>query len=95
MSGWLASGLRRDVCIVVAGLDGPSDREIKREIEERYGKNVPPKRFYGALEDLEKDGYLERDVEGIHDRFALTDAGERALREQFEWFADRMSGSPG
>jgi DNA-binding PadR family transcriptional regulator len=90
MSGWLASGLRRDVCIAVAGLDAPTDREVKREIEERYGKSVPPRRFYGALEELEKDGYLEREVEGIHDRFSLTDAGERALEAQYEWFGERL-----
>ncbi len=90
MTGWLASGLRRDICIAVAGLDAPSDREIKKEIEERYGKSVPPRRFYGALEELETDGYLEREVEGIHDRFSLTDAGAGALDAQFEWFAERI-----
>lgn len=91
MSGWLPSGLRRDVCIAISGLDAPSDREIKKEIEERYGTNVPPRRFYGALDELEKDGYLDREVEGIHDRFALTDAGARALEAQFEWFAERVT----
>jgi len=93
MTGWLASGLRRDVCIAVSGLESPSDREIKKEIEERYGKNIPPRRFYGALEELEKDGYLRREVEGIHDRFSLTEPGARALEAQFEWFAERMDGS--
>jgi len=93
MSGWLASGLRRDVCIAVSGLESPSDREIKKEIEERYGKSVPPRRFYGALEALEKDGYLEREVEGIHDCFSLTKPGARALEAQFDWFAERMGES--
>jgi len=90
MCAWLASGLRRDLCIAVAGLDAPTDRELKREIELRRDERIRPKTFYGAIDALEKDGYLEREIEGVHDRFSLTSAGDAALREQYEWFSGHL-----
>jgi DNA-binding PadR family transcriptional regulator len=83
---WLRSGLRRDVCVVVAAAgDDPTAQECKAALEDRYGDRVEPKTFYGALDALVDAGHLRERTDGIHDRYALTEAGERALRAQVEW----------
>jgi DNA-binding PadR family transcriptional regulator len=87
MSKWLESGLRRDVCVVVAGEGAPTQQSVKRAVERKNDDRIRPKRFNGAIEKLESAGILERAAEGIHDRLSLTDAGERRLREHREWAA--------
>jgi DNA-binding PadR family transcriptional regulator len=91
MTKWLQSGLRRDVCIAVVGLDRPTGQEIKREVELRYESSVRPKTFHGALRALVDDGFLDREAEGIHDRYSLTDAGRARLDEQYEWMSERVA----
>lgn len=85
MARWLHSGLRRDVCIAVASLEQPTGNDVKRALEEHYGEAVDAATFRGALSDLVRDGYLDREQDGVHDRYALTDVGERTLREHAEW----------
>lgn len=92
MAKWLQSGLRRDICIAVAGRDDPSAQDVKRAIETHYDGSVRPKTFRGALAELERAGHLESRVDGLHDRYALTTAGERRLREQFAWMAGNLDG---
>jgi DNA-binding PadR family transcriptional regulator len=88
MSGkWLRSGLRRDICVVVAGAgtDTPTAQECKAALESRYDDRVDPKAFYGALDALADAGHVEKTVDGLHDRYGLTEAGERALRDHYAW----------
>jgi len=94
MSGkWLRSGLRRDICIVVAGADddAPTAQQCKAALESKYGDRIEPKTFYGALDALTDAGYLERRADGLHDRYSLTTAGERALRDHHAWIEDALS----
>ncbi|AZH26816.1 PadR family transcriptional regulator [Haloplanus aerogenes] len=89
MSGkWLRSGLRRDICVVVAGADEPTAQECKAALESRYDDRIEPKTFYGALDALTDAGYLDQWADGLHDRYRLTDAGKRTLREQYAWMRD-------
>ena len=91
MSGkWLPSGLRRDICVVVASEDEPTAQECKAAVETRYDDRVDPKTFYGALDALTDAGHLEKTVDGLHDRFELTAAGERALRDHYAWVRERL-----
>jgi len=92
MTKWLRSGLRRDICVVVAGTDAeaPTAQECKATLESRYDDRIEPKTFYGALDALTDAGYLARTVDGLQDRYELTDAGERALREQYAWLRDAL-----
>lgn len=86
---WLASGLRRDVCILLYG-DERRAQALKSALEARYDRRVKPDRFYGALEALESKGFVRVRVEGLEDVYSLTDAGRAAVETQFEWFRDRI-----
>ena len=90
MSKWLASGLRRDVCVVVAGEDDPTQQAVKRAIERKNDDRIRPKRFNGAIRKLVDAGILEREQDGVHDRLSLTDAGETRLAEHREWVRERL-----
>ena len=92
MAKWLQSGRRRDICVLIAGSeDGTlTGQRLKTRLERRYDTRIDPKSFYGALEAMESSGFLERHTEGIADEYALTDAGEKRLREQFEWMQEAL-----
>lgn len=90
MARWLQSGLRRDVCALVADRGDPTGQALKRPLEEHYGEAVRPKTFYGALDALVKAGHLRAEPDGLHDRYELTDAGERRLRDHADWLAVRV-----
>ena len=90
MSKWLQSGRRRDICIIVAGAGEAQAQAIKADLSERYDERIDPKSFYGALEALVGSGFLETRTEGIHDVYALTDAGEARMREHFEWMREQL-----
>jgi DNA-binding PadR family transcriptional regulator len=91
MSKWLRSGLRRDVCVVVASTEAPTAQECKAALESQYDDRIEPKTFYGALETLVDAGHLEATSDGIHDRYELTAGGRRALDEQFAWMRAALS----
>jgi len=90
MGRWLHSGLRRDICVVVADLGGGTDREIKAALERRYEERVSPSQYQGALDALVRQGYLDRVVDGVQDRVTLTETGARAVREQATWLQDAV-----
>ncbi|MFB6108261.1 MAG: PadR family transcriptional regulator [Haloplanus sp.] len=87
---WLRSGLRRDLCVVVAAADDPTAQECKAALESQYDDRIDPSTFYGALDRLVDGGHLDERVDGIHDRYELTAAGERALRAHYEWVSDAL-----
>ncbi|WP_336036431.1 PadR family transcriptional regulator [Halobacterium yunchengense] len=91
MSKWLESGLRRDVCVVVAGEGDPTQQSVKRAVERKNDDRIRPKRFNGAVRKLEDAGLLDREPDGVHDRLTLTEAGVRRLREHREWVTDRLA----
>lgn len=91
MSKWLSSGLRRDVCVVVASEGDPTQQSVKRAIERKNDERIRPKRFNGAVRKLEDAGIIEREPDGVHDRLLLTAAGERRLREHREWVDERLT----
>ena len=84
---WLASGTRRDVCILLYGRE-LSAQTLKSELEARYDRRVKPDRFYGAVEALESTGHVETQVEGLEDVYLLTEAGRRRVEAQYEWMQE-------
>ncbi|WP_232686276.1 PadR family transcriptional regulator [Halobacterium zhouii] len=90
MSKWLTSGLRRDICVVVAGEDAPTQQSVKRAVERKNDDRIRPKRFDGAVRKLVDAGIVDRNPDGVHDRLSLTDAGETRLAEHQEWVAKRL-----
>jgi len=87
---WLRSGLRRDICVIVASEGAPTAQECKAALESRYDERVEPSTFYGALETLTDTGHLAKTVDGIHDRYELTEAGERSLRDHYDWVTETL-----
>jgi len=91
MSKWLESGLRRDVCVVVAGEGNPTQQSVKRAVERKNDDRIDPKRFRGSVQKLESAGIVEREQDGLHDRLSLTEAGEERLRAHRAWEADYLA----
>jgi DNA-binding PadR family transcriptional regulator len=92
MAKWLQSGRRRDMCVLLAAADDGelSGQGLKTRLESRYDTRIDPKSFYGALEAMADAGFVEQRTEGIADKYSLTEAGERRLREQFEWMRESL-----
>lgn len=90
MPRWLQSGLRRDLCVCL--LAGPQrSGAIKTALERRYDGRIRPKTFHGALEALVDSGHLERRVDGVQERYALTDAGRAAVEDHYEWVERQLA----
>lgn len=92
MAKWLQSGRRRDLCVILAG-EGPlTGQALKTRLQDHYDERIEPRSFRGALSALEDAGFIERREAGIADEFALTEAGERRVREQYEWMGAHLDG---
>ena len=87
MSKWLRSGRRRDICVLLAAADDGELRgqQLKSRLESHYDDRLEPKSFYGSLSALVDAGFVEKRTEGLHDVYALTDAGERRTQEHAGW----------
>jgi hypothetical protein len=91
MSKWLQSGLRRDICVVVASEGDPTKQSVKRAVEVKNDDRIRPKRFNSAVEKLDSAGILDREADGVHDRLVLTDAGQERLEAHYEWVNERLA----
>jgi DNA-binding PadR family transcriptional regulator len=89
MSKWLQSGMRRDLCAVLYGQE-LRRQELKSALESNYGERLDPDRFYGAMEKLVGAGFTEKRAEGLHDVYALTDAGQEAVTDHAEWLSEQI-----
>ena len=92
MAKWLQSGRRRDICILLAAAEGGelAGQRLKTRLESRYDTRIDPKSFYGALEAMSDAGFVAKRTDGIAEKYSLTGAGERRLREQFEWMRESL-----
>lgn len=89
MTKWLQSGRRRDVCYLLAGTDGQRGQQLKSTLESHYDERMDPAGFYGSLSALVDAGLVEKRTDGLHDVYALTEAGTRRLEEHVEWVDDQ------
>jgi DNA-binding PadR family transcriptional regulator len=90
MSQWLQSGRRRDLCVLLYGEDGVPAQKLKTSLERRYDDRIEPRQFYGALEALERLGYVDSRTEGLSDVYALTDAGSEAVETYASWLREEV-----
>ena len=91
MARWLQSGTRRDLCVLLAGAeDGLPAQKLKTRLEAHYDDRIDPSTFYGALEDLERKGFVESRTDGLSDVYDLTAAGERRLRDHADWLREEL-----
>lgn len=90
MTKWLTSGRRRDICVILAGEGECTGQQLKNELSTHYDERIEPESFYGSLSSLVDAGFLEKRQKGIADVYALTDAGERRLREHYAWMTEHL-----
>jgi len=94
MTKWFHSGRRRDLCALLYDAGELRAQSLKNRLESHYDERVDPGSFYATLRSLVESGFLARRTEGIADVYALTEAGERALLDHYEWLSERV-GTPG
>lgn len=87
---WLRSGLRRDLCVLLYGVGPRRGQQLKADLEAHYDERVPPRRFREAVGALVDAGHVERRAEGVHDVYALTDAGGRGVEAHFQWLREQV-----
>ncbi|RAW46639.1 PadR family transcriptional regulator [Halorubrum sp. 48-1-W] len=92
MTKWFHSGRRRDCCVLVYAAGELRAQSLKSRLETHYDERIDPQSFYATLSALVEAGYLTRRPEGLADVYALTDAGESALLDHYEWFSDHVDG---
>lgn len=90
MSRWLRSGLRRDLCVVIHALDEPTGQRIKTTLEDHYDDRLEPRAVHGALAELETAGFVTTRTDGLHDHYSLTDAGEAAVLDHYQWLRESI-----
>jgi DNA-binding PadR family transcriptional regulator len=91
MTRWLQSGRRRDICTLLYDAGPLRGQSLKTRLEDHYDTHIDSKSFYGALSSLEGKGFVEQRTEGIHDAYALTEAGERRVEDHFEWMREKVA----
>ncbi len=89
---WHESGTRRDMCAALYAAGETRGPTLKRTLERRYDARLDSRRFYDRLAALERAGHVERRVDGLDDVYALTERGERAVREHCAWLREQVEG---
>ena len=90
MTQWLQSGRRRDICVLLHGSGGIPDQKLKTSLEKHYDDRIEPRQFYGALDALERLGYVETRTEGLSDVYELTDAGAARVEDYTDWLTEQV-----
>ena len=90
MTRWHQSGTRRDACALLYEAGECTAQQLKTRVESHYDARIEPRRFHALLEKLVKAGHVEKRTEGLVDRYSLTEVGEEALLEQYEWLSRRI-----
>lgn len=85
MTKWLRSGRRRDICFLLAADGTMRGQQLKSALESHYDEHLEPKAFYGSLSALVDAGFVEKQTEGIHDVYVLTEVGNQRVREHGAW----------
>ncbi|MFC6905782.1 helix-turn-helix transcriptional regulator [Halalkalicoccus tibetensis] len=83
------TAFQRDLLCVISGLDKPHGVAVKDEIEEYYGREIPPGRLYPNLDELVKADLVSK---GQHDlrtnAYILTEQGKQRIATHEEWISN-------
>jgi DNA-binding PadR family transcriptional regulator len=90
MSRFLQSGRRRDICGILAGKSLQA-QALKSQLESHYETRIDPKSFYGALDALEQQGFIETQTNGIHDVYTLSTKGKVRLDDHLDWMHEQTT----
>lgn len=66
---------------------------LKSQLESAYDTRIDPQSFYGALDALEDQGFVQTRTDGIHDVYELTEAGRERLDDHVEWLREQTADS--
>lgn len=80
------TAFQRDLLVVLEGVGSSDGAGLRRELERTRYSSVLPGQLYHNL-DLLVDRSLvdKRDADGRTNRYSLTPAGDRAVRDLREW----------
>lgn len=80
------TGFQRDLLYVIAGSDQPSGQAVGSELAEYYDTEPSHGQLYPNLNTIVDEEFAEKgQLNRRTSYYALTDAGEQALRERREW----------
>lgn len=82
--------MRRDCCALLHGAGELRAQELKQRLTDHYDSRLDPGQFHERLDALVAAGHVEKRVDGIHDVYALTDAGARALEAHVAWLTGQV-----
>jgi len=86
------SGFRRDLLLVIKGLETPKGLEIKRELEEYYDGTIHHGRLYPNLDKLVEEGFVTKSAQDERsNRYELTDFGANHIEARYHWQQNRIA----
>jgi DNA-binding PadR family transcriptional regulator len=88
------SGFRRDLLVVVNGLEAPKGLEIKQELEDYYDGTIHHSRLYPNLDTLVEAGFLKKSAQDERsNRYELTAFGADHIEARYHWQQNRVATS--
>ena len=85
MTRWFQSGQRRDLCILLYDEEPMREKALKTALQSHYDAQLKPRAVRRKLSKLVDSGHVHQQVDGLHDVYSLTAAGEAALEAHLEW----------
>ncbi|GAA5434892.1 hypothetical protein Hjap01_04384 [Haloarcula japonica] len=80
------NSFKRDMLVVIAGMDNPKGTELTAELQEHYPEEITAGRVYPQLDDLVEKGLIKKmDKNGRGNEYRLTRRGVRDLQGHREW----------
>ncbi|EMA25193.1 MULTISPECIES: PadR family transcriptional regulator [Haloarcula] len=80
------NSFKRDMMVVLAGMDSPMGTELTAELQEYYSEEITVGRVYPQLDDLVAKGLIKKKAKnGRENKYQLTKRGVRELQAHREW----------
>jgi len=80
------NSFKRDMLVVIAGMDNPKGTELTAELQEHYPEEITAGRVYPQLDDLVEKGLVKKGKKnGRANEYRLTGRGVRDLKGHREW----------
>ncbi|RLM88449.1 PadR family transcriptional regulator [Haloarcula sp. Atlit-7R] len=80
------NSFKRDMLVVIAGMDNPKGTELTAELQEHYPEEITAGRVYPQLDDLVEKGLVENgEKNGRANEYRLTGRGVRDLLGHRKW----------
>lgn len=85
------TGFKRDLLVVIAGLDAPKGLQVKEELEKYYDETINHGRLYPNLDSLVDNGFIEKQaLDERSNAYVLTSLGQDHLRAHHALLVKRI-----